>query len=211
MKKATTIAIIIPVFILMILSSGAFASGLVFRTLESETIPETGSLNTRESVYNISQANKKSIIHVTVKTALLTFEPSLQSNKFILNPFLVSTGNHIVKVLGTKSNISFYKQDADIITTLVKGKAKVFNSDNKKNGQYLKPNAQSRMNKKTGVLTQQKVDPNHFIAWKLGNFCFSDRSLEDMMKVFSKYDVDVYYHNNKVKGVKFTRASTKYN
>lgn len=72
----------------MILSSGAFVSGLVLSpTLQNETTPEAESFNLRELVYNISQANKKSGNLAVVKTVLIGFLSFPQSNESTLNPF----------------------------------------------------------------------------------------------------------------------------
>ncbi|MFY0653206.1 MAG: FecR domain-containing protein [Cyclobacteriaceae bacterium] len=135
------------------------------------------------------------------------FEVARDENK----PFLVTSGDQTIKVLGTQFNISAYDDDESIVTTLVEGKVNVFNNRNGQKGEDLLPNAQSTMSKRTGEISQKIVDPNDFIAWKSGSFYFNDRSLEDMMKVLARwYDIDVFYDNDNTRQVKFTGGFKRY-
>ena len=85
-------------------------------------------------------------------------------------PFLVESGEQIVKVLGTEFNISSYKENPAIYTTLVKGSVEVSVRSKPEIRQKLAPNEQSAMSKADEKLMKQQVDPYPYVAWKDGRF-----------------------------------------
>jgi len=125
-------------------------------------------------------------------------------------PFIVTTGNQDVEVLGTKFNISSYVTDTNIITTLVEGKVKVF--DRKSDAtRYLLPNEQSVLNKNTDNIKKQKVDVYPYIAWKEGRFVFSNVPLDQFLnKIARWYDVDVVFEDDSLKNIKFSGDLPRY-
>ncbi len=126
-------------------------------------------------------------------------------------PFLVTSGKQVVKVLGTKFNISSFPEDSFVLTTLVKGKIEVFPEKSPDVKQILLPNYQSCFNKEEGKLSQKEVNPYKFIAWKEGRFVFEDEPLSDMMKTLAKwYDVDVIFASEKAGNFRFTGNLRRY-
>ena len=126
-------------------------------------------------------------------------------------PFHVVSGGQSIEVLGTEFNISAYKDDLNIVTTLVKGKVSVYETYTKNKNQLLKPNGQTTMNRRSGEITSKVVDPKNFIAWKSGAFYFQDKTFDGMMKVLSRwYDINVFYDNEAVREIKFTGRFKRY-
>lgn len=126
-------------------------------------------------------------------------------------PFHVVSGGQSIEVLGTEFNVSAYKDDLNIVTTLVKGKVSVYETHTKDNNQLLKPNDQTIMNRRSGEITSKVVDPKNFIAWKSGAFYFQDKTFDGMMKVLSRwYDINVFYDNEDVRDIKFTGRFKRY-
>lgn len=126
-------------------------------------------------------------------------------------PFLVTSGGQTVRVLGTKFNLSSFPEDAFILTTLVEGKVEVFPEKSPDSKQILLPDHQSCFNKEEGKISQQKVDPYKFIAWKEGRFVFEDELLSDIMKTLSKwYNVDVFFASEKAADYRFTGNLERY-
>jgi ferric-dicitrate binding protein FerR (iron transport regulator) len=126
-------------------------------------------------------------------------------------PFLVATGEQVVKVLGTKFNISSFQEDAFVLTTLVEGKVEVFLEKSPEVKQILLPSDQGRFDKEKGMISKRKVDPYKFIAWKEGRFVFEDELLSDMMKTLSKwYDVDVIFASERALDYRFTGNLRRY-
>lgn len=109
-----------------------------------------------------------------------------------LKPFVITSGNQQVKVLGTHFNINAYSDEPAIITTLLEGSIEV--SDlSELNKRILKPNEQSQL---TGnnQLKVTKVISEHAVAWKSGMFQFQGTDIKNVMRQLSRwYDVDVEF------------------
>lgn len=126
-------------------------------------------------------------------------------------PFLVTSGKQAVRVLGTKFNLSSFPEDAFILTTIVEGKVEVFPEQSPDSKQILLPNHQSCFNKEEGKISQQKVDPYKFIAWKEGRFVFENEPLSEIMKTLAKwYNVDVIFASEKARDFRFTGNLRRY-
>jgi len=126
-------------------------------------------------------------------------------------PFLVESGDQTVKVLGTEFNISSYKENSLISTTLVKGSVEVFIKNKPDKKQTLVPNEQITISKIDGLISKQKVNPYQYIAWKDGRFVFDDQNLCEIMKTLSKwYNVDVVFAREELKNFRFTGNLERY-
>ncbi|MEH0157705.1 FecR domain-containing protein [Limibacter armeniacum] len=124
-----------------------------------------------------------------------------------VNPFIVSVEKQDVEVLGTEFNISAYKGDESIVTTLVEGKVKVSHQENGqvKAQEFLLPNEQSIYTKATGKIHTQKVDVYPYVAWKDGQFVFKSETLESFLSKAARwYDVEVIFTDEHIKDLKFT-------
>jgi ferric-dicitrate binding protein FerR (iron transport regulator) len=126
-------------------------------------------------------------------------------------PFLVESGEQTVKVLGTEFNISSYKDDPLIYTTLVKGSVEVFLKNMPEINQILAPNEQSLLNKLEAQISKRIVDPYSYVAWKDGRFVFQDQNLGDIMKTLSKwYNVEVTFASDELRDFRFTGDLQRY-
>ncbi len=111
--------------------------------------------------------------------------------------FQVFNKSQEVEVVGTEFNIKAYKDESNVFTTLVDGKVNVTIANKK---QRLIPNQQLNLNTKTNATVINSVDVYDEIAWKEGVFSFKRKSLEDIMKVLSRwYDLDVKFENSELK------------
>ena len=139
------------------------------------------------------------------RTVELTGEAYFEVAKNEHSPFLVTSGKQVVKVLGTRFNISSYAESKFIFTTLVEGKVEVFEKNNPQNKCILAPCRQSVFSKNDLLVSNHKVDPSAFVAWKDGRFVFNDESLASIMQVLSRwYDVQVIFANTGRKNIRFT-------
>ena len=126
-------------------------------------------------------------------------------------PFHVLSGDQSIEVLGTEFNVSSYKDDEHIVTTLVEGKVNVYRTISSKENQILLPNQQSSMSRASGEITSKNVDPQNFIAWKSGAFHFQDQTFDSMVKTLSRwYDINVFYENEALWDIKFTGRFKRY-
>ena len=119
------------------------------------------------------------------------------STKHKGSKFKVYNKSQEVEVIGTEFNIKAYKDETNVYTTLVEGKVAVNTANGK---QKLVPNQQLNLNLKTNTSILNSVDVYDEIAWKQGVFSFKRKSLEDIMKVLSRwYDLDVKFANPELK------------
>jgi transmembrane sensor len=107
------------------------------------------------------------------------------------HPFIVMARNQRVEVLGTHFNISSYKDEPTIKTTLAEGRVKL-SLLGVQEQVLLKPGHQA-------VASDQKievneVDVNEALAWKNGYFYFNDEPINSAMQKLSRwYDFDIIY------------------
>jgi transmembrane sensor len=126
----------------------------------------------------------------------LTGEGYFEITKNSRQPFIVSSSNQSIRVLGTHFNVSAYAGELTT-TTLAEGSVLVSLSDSNpvptgSPSKTLKPGDQSTAT--ANGLTVSKVNPEDIIAWKDGLFVFSNTDLKDVMKQIARcYNVEVDY------------------
>lgn len=126
-------------------------------------------------------------------------------------PFIVESGEQSVKVLGTEFNISSYKEDPLIYTTLVQGSVEVCFKNMPEIKQTLAPGEQSSINKLEAQILKHVVEPYKFVAWKEGRFIFDDKNLGEIMKTLSKwYNVEVIFASEELRNYRFTGDLKRY-
>lgn len=105
-------------------------------------------------------------------------------------PFIVTTKEQTVKVLGTHFNIRSYDTDT-VRTTLVTGKVNVIQSSTLQN-QLLKPGVQALLTS-SGILLR-RVDAASLTAWKNGRFVFNKTPIKDaLIQISDWYHVKIDY------------------
>lgn len=98
------------------------------------------------------------------------------------HPFIVTSGNFNLRVLGTKFNISTYKGMESIV--LVKGSVEV--TDRQSHKIKLSPN--DLLSMENGTFTgQKKVDVSEYISWVDGALVLRDNCLSSVVRKLSIY------------------------
>lgn len=116
--------------------------------------------------------------------------------------FNLDSKGQLVSVLGTEFNVKAYDEDSEITTTLVTGKITVQKGEVKK---ILKPNQQSKISHGSDIINVSEVDVSEEIAWVNGLFTFNEMTLDEMMKVLSRwYDATIIFESAKQKQFVFT-------
>lgn len=134
------------------------------------------------------------------------FEVS-KSTKHNGDAFVLKTNEQSIKVLGTMFNVKAYRDENEIITTLVEGSVSVSNHINKN---ILKPGQQSKLSQAKNDFEISTVEIEEFISWRKGEFSFTNKSLNEIMKVLSRwYDVDIFIKNEEMKDIGFTGVISK--
>lgn len=109
-------------------------------------------------------------------------------------PFVVEVDEMAVKVLGTSFNVKSYVDEPGVYTTLVNGSVAIIRDEQPE--RVIKPGEQAYYNKGIGTLSVARVDVAEFTAWKDGMFYFKDITLEEILRIVSRwYDLDVFYMN----------------
>jgi len=120
-------------------------------------------------------------------------------------PFIVKTGPMNVEVLGTSFNVSAYKDEASIQTTLVEGKVRVSSTFGQSQEQVLKPNEQAVFNKSNNQIEIIEVNAALYACWREGVFVFDEDNLEDILKKLSRwYDLNVFFKSEEVRAYQFS-------
>lgn len=128
-----------------------------------------------------------------------------------LRPFVVTSGEHVVKVYGTSFNLKSYKNDNYTATTLVEGLVTVSSNASTAVEQVLTPGYQSIYHKESNKFEQQKVNMKEYTSWKDGRFYFRNMRLDEMTQVLGRwYDVEFQFKNENAKGLKFNGNLKKY-
>jgi len=117
------------------------------------------------------------------------------------HPFIVETKGQDVTVLGTHFNIKAYEDEADVITTLQEGSVRVdFEAaawSNKGKIRYkdeivLLPGQQSLLKGESISISKANLAEN--IAWKEGDFIFTEVSIEKIMRDIARwYNIQVIF------------------
>ena len=146
-----------------------------------------------------------------VRRVELTGEAYFEVSRNENIPFIVSSGDQQVKVLGTQFNISSYPDNQSILTTLVEGSVEVSLEGNPAEKTMLEPSEQSYFSRNESQILKRNVDVAQYVAWKDGRFVFQDQMLGDIMKTLSKwYDVQVVFANENDKNLRFTGNLERY-
>ncbi len=101
------------------------------------------------------------------------------------HPFVVNTSTIKVEDLGTRFNISAYRESSTIRTELIEGSVNVIDNIHRKS-LLLKPGETALYNKKSQQLSQQRVKHiSEDIAWRNGSFVFEYSSISEVAERLS--------------------------
>ncbi|WP_282037489.1 FecR family protein [Saccharicrinis aurantiacus] len=124
-------------------------------------------------------------------------------------PFKISANGVGIEVLGTEFNVEAYKEDQDIITTLIEGSVKVTTESN--NGLIMKPNDQVVFNRTDQSIEINQVNARNMSLWKDGVFYADAEPLSEIMERLARwYNVDVSYDSPMLKTKRFSIEVKRY-
>lgn len=132
------------------------------------------------------------------------FEVARDENR----PFYVKTHGLEVKVLGTVFNVSCYKNDATIRTTLVEGSVSI--EPEQGETRILTPCEQFSLEKESGKTDVQVVDTWLYTSWVKGRYIFKDVPLEEIITKLQRwYDFSVSYAEEDLKYKHFSLTADR--
>lgn len=123
----------------------------------------------------------------------LTGEAYFEVAKNASKPFIVSTGDAQVKVLGTHLNIRNYADEGAIRTTLLEGSVEVTAAQGTRQV-VLKPTQQASISfqfNRSSPIPVHTVDVENVIAWKNGYFDFKATPFSDIMQEVKRWYSDI--------------------
>ncbi|MCK0130843.1 DUF4974 domain-containing protein [Flavobacteriaceae bacterium F08102] len=130
-----------------------------------------------------------------------------ESTKHNGDAFALKTNEQTITVLGTEFNVKAYRDETEILTTLVKGSIEVGNSIE---NELLQPGQQSKLSQSDNTFKVYAVQVDDEIAWRDGMFSFINKPLKDIMKVLSRwYDLDIAIADPDIENIGFTGVLNK--
>lgn len=128
----------------------------------------------------------------------------ITKNKY--KPFIVSSKEQEVTVLGTKFNIQAYRHEKNITTSLLEGKVRISTPT----GQViLLPGDQALYNGQHMLVSKAKT--TSVTSWKEDIFVFDSEPLGKIMQQLSRwYNVDVRFETKETAKISFTGRISKY-
>ncbi len=118
-------------------------------------------------------------------------------------PFIVSSQDIKIDVLGTQFNVYSYPGAGYIQTELIEGSLRVYGTDNKSEDIILKPNEQVVI-RGNNMIISDISDPDH-ILWKNGIYSFNnERLIVILEKLQLYYDVKIIVEDPEIFNVRYT-------
>ncbi len=133
-------------------------------------------------------------------------EAYFEVSKNVNQPFVVRAGDTETLVTGTSFNLSAYKEDRRIVTTLVEGEVHV----SKGNERFKLSPGQQSISVPKAKLSKRQADVDAVLGWKSGYFVFDDQEIETVFRDIARwYDVDIYVDKKEIVGKRIGGAFSK--
>jgi transmembrane sensor len=128
-------------------------------------------------------------------------------------PFIVSSENMNIEVLGTSFNVMAYPDESEMKTTLVEGKVRIAIPDINGSSSIpmeLEPSQQAVLNKASGRLSVGEVNTSYYTSWMRGKMEFNNESLDVvMLKLARWYDFEYEFEYPEARDFHFTARLNK--
>ncbi len=142
------------------------------------------------------------------RTVHLTGEAYFEVTRDVSHPFIVSTPEINVKVLGTGFNVSVYPEGKQLSVTLVHGSIMAYHENTSGNIEtevILSPGERSIFKPEMDVFTIKKVDTKIYTSWKEGNLVFKDTPLSEVVKRINRwYNVEMVVNGKTIEHFDYT-------
>ena|SRR6218665_1132205 len=143
------------------------------------------------------------------REVILEGEAFFDVEKDKVHPFIVKTRGVNVKVLGTKFNVSSYKEDKDINTVLIEGSVSLADVHNT-NKAILEPGEKGSWSGEKAEIEIDKVDTRFYTEWINGEIVFRKTAFRDIIiKLERTYDVTIENNRTDILDKKFNASFNK--
>ncbi|UKM64279.1 DUF4974 domain-containing protein [Flavobacteriaceae bacterium GSB9] len=142
------------------------------------------------------------------RNVYLTGEAHFDVTKDAEHPFVVTSNNIQVQVLGTTFNVSAYPEDNLSDVVLIEGSVKMSaNKESVNQSTTLVPGMRGSINKGTKRISTQKVDTTIYTSWMQGELFFRNMPFENIVKKLERhYDRKIVILNKALKEEKFNAS-----
>ncbi|MDE6452133.1 MAG: DUF4974 domain-containing protein [Odoribacter sp.] len=124
-------------------------------------------------------------------------------------PFYVETDEVSIRVYGTAFNVNTHGLRATE-TVLVKGEIGI-SGKGSAGERRMRPGQLAACDHHSGEITFREVDVRKYSAWKNGEFCFNDDTLEEILEELGRwYDVRIVYRSAGKKHIQFSGHLKRY-
>jgi ferric-dicitrate binding protein FerR (iron transport regulator) len=125
------------------------------------------------------------------------------------HPFVVTSGNMDVQVLGTKFNVNAYPEETNINTVLVEGSVQLNVTEDEKNANsssvLLEPGHIAHWDKDSKSAKMEEVDTELYTSWMQGKLVLRGMRFKDIMKKLERhYGVSIQNKNKELENRVFT-------
>ncbi|MFV8465058.1 FecR family protein [Flavobacterium sp. LB1P62] len=195
-------------------SSNASVDKLVYNQIK---IPYGKTFNVKLSDGTVVYLNSGTVLKYPVKfikgmnrEVFLDGEAYFDVRKDKLHPFIVNANAMNVKVLGTKFNVSSYKEDTEISTVLVEGSVSLSNDEKPNKKALLTPGYKGVWNKSSTGISLEKVDTKLYTDWMNGEVVFRKSTFNEIIKKLERsYNVTIQNNNRELDAVKINASFNK--
>lgn len=124
-------------------------------------------------------------------------------------PFYVETDEVRIRVYGTAFNINTHGLQA-VETVLVSGEIGIRKTEGSEEW-HMHPGQLALYDRSSGEISFRNVDVQKYIAWKDGEFCFNDDTLEEILEELGRwYNVTVVFQAAEKKEIQFSGHLKRY-
>ncbi len=144
------------------------------------------------SLHAGSQIKYASAFDAKIRKVELTGEAYFEVTHDKTRPFIVSSGDARVEVLGTKFNVNSGTSAGTMEVVLTSGKVSVYYKDAPKENVFLNPGERAVLSpEKKQIIKSTNTDPN-YMAWKTRVLVFDDETLAEVVNTLQNvYQVSV--------------------
>ncbi len=146
---------------------------------------------------------------VTERRVFLKGEAWFEVAKDAERPFYVETDEVNIRVYGTAFNVNTHGVRA-METVLVSGEIGISRAGSDREWRMC-PGQLASCDHRSGEISLQEVDVRKYVAWKNGEFCFNDDTLEEILEELGRwYDVKVVFRSAGKKDIQFSGHLKRY-
>lgn len=115
-------------------------------------------------------------------------------------PFIIKSGNAVIKVLGTDFGVRAYPEEDQIEVVVKSGSVAVSSNSGEENSSVvLKPGQLARVSSNTNEIGTELVNPDAYLGWISGKLSFNQNTLEEVIGQLERwYDLEVILEDKSI-------------